>query len=98
MILVNVPFEVENGDILSYVDYYVGKDEPTDLDSEAEEVSVKFINDYNSNGMLYFNEKKLKETAGFKELKSQIKKYIHLKRYEPDTFKRLYEEAVNELS
>ena len=97
MILVNVPFEVEDGDILSYIDFYVGEDEPTDLDSEAEEISIKFIHDYNSNEMLYFNEKKFKETAGFKELKSQIKKYIHLKRYEPDTFERLYEKT-NELA
>ena len=93
MILVNVPFEVEDSDILSYIDYYIGKEEPTDLDSEAEETSVKFIHDYDSDGMLYFNEKKLKEAVGFKELKSQIEKYIHLKRYEPDTFERLYEKA-----
>lgn len=97
MILVNVPIEVENQDVVDYLNCYIGEKDPTDLDSEAEKVSLEIIRGYYlaeySDGYAFFDEEKLKQEPSFKELKAQVKRYIHLKRHEPNTFEKLYKEA-----
>ena len=67
----------------------VNENEPTDLDAEAEELCLDFIETNLADGEGFVAEEETTKCDGFNELKSRIKNYVYLKRHTPVIYRRL---------
>ena len=80
--------EVQDFQIFDFLDLLPAEDEPTDLDSEAEEVCIQFIFTNYLEGCDNDNIDST-EFCGFNEIKSKIKDYLFLKHNHPDLYQKV---------
>lgn len=85
---ISLKTEVQDFQIFDFLDLLPAEDEPTDLDSEAEEVCIQFIFTNYLEGCDNDNVDST-EFGGFNEIKLKIKNYLSLKRHNPDLYKKL---------